>query len=81
MGKRPKSRYLWVAEKGGRWGTNGRFVSTSVEGTRWLTLDECRRSLVRVTEGRVKVRNLVTRRTKTLGAGGRYVAHARRKKH
>lgn len=79
--KKPRSRYLWVSEKGGRWGTNGRYVSTSVEGTRWLTLDECKRSLVLVAEGKVKVRNLVTRHTKTLTAGGRYVAHARRPKH
>jgi len=73
---RPKSRYLWVSEKGGHWGTNGRYVSTSVEGTSWKTLDECTRTEVLVTAGRVKVRNLVTHRTRRLGPGGRYVAHA-----
>ena len=74
--RRPRSRYLWVSERGGHWGTNGRYVSTSVEGTTWLTRDECGRSQVRVTAGRVKVRNLVTRRTRTIRAGGRYTASA-----
>ena len=79
--RQPRSRYLWVTEKGGHWGTNGRYVSTSVEGTTWLTLDECTRSVVLVTEGRVRVRNLVTHRTQTVGAGGRYRARARRPSH
>ena len=79
--KRPKARYLWVTEKGGHWGTNGRYVSTSVEGTTWLTLDECGRSVVLVTEGRVRVRNLITRHTQTIGAGGRYRARARHRRH
>lgn len=79
-----KKRHLWVTEKGGKWGTNGRYVSTSVEGTTWNTTDECGRSIVFVKEGRVKVRNLVTHRTKVLTAGHSYVAHdssARARKH
>jgi len=78
---RPRSRYLWVSERGGHWGTNGRYVSTSVEGTTWLTFDECSRSVIVVTEGRVRVRNLVTHRTHKVGAGGRYTARARHHKH
>jgi hypothetical protein len=74
----PKSRHLWVSEKGGRWGTNGRFVSTSVEGTIWLTLDECSRSQVKVAQGKVKVRDLVKRKTKTITAGKSYTALAKR---
>jgi hypothetical protein len=74
----PKSRHLWVSEQGGRWGTNGRFVSTSVEGTTWLTLDECSRSQVKVTQGRVKVGDLVKRKTKTITAGKSYTALAKR---
>ena len=70
----PKSRRLWVSEHGGSWGTNGRYVSTSVEGTRWFTLDECERSEVKVEAGKVAVRDLVRNRTKVLSAGGRYVA-------
>ena len=74
----PKSRHLWVSEEGGSWGTNGRYVSTSVEGTRWLTLDECTRSEVKVAAGKVKVRDLVSHKTKTITAGQHYTAAARR---
>jgi hypothetical protein len=70
----PRSRHLWVSESGGAWGTKGRFVSTSVEGTRWLTLDKCTRSKVKVAAGKVKVRDLVRRETRTIAAGKHYVA-------
>ncbi len=70
----PKSRHLWVYEKGGNWGTNGRYVSTSVEGTHWLTQDECVHSRVKVVSGKVEVRDLVRRRTRLLTAGQTYVA-------
>ncbi len=70
----PKSRHLWVSEHGGSWGTNGRYVSTSVEGTRWLTLDECNRSKVSVAAGKVRVRDLVDDTSKILTAGKSYVA-------
>jgi len=69
-----KSRHLWVSEGGGSWGTNGRYVSTSVEGTHWLTLDECNRSEVKVVAGRVKVRNLINNRTKIIATGQTYTA-------
>ncbi len=72
-----KSRHLWVSEGGGSWGTSGRYVSTTVEGTRWLTLDECDRSVVEVAAGRVRVRDLVNDRTKLLIAGETYIAAAR----
>jgi hypothetical protein len=69
-----KARHIWVEEHGGSWGTDGRYVSTSVEGTRWLVLDECGRSVVEVAEGRVKVRDLIRRRTRIVTAGHDYVA-------
>ena len=72
-----KSRHLWVSEGGGSWGTSGRYVSTTVEGTRWLTLDECDRSVVEVAAGRVRVRDLVNDRTKLLIAGETYIAAGR----
>jgi len=75
-----KSRHLWVSEHGGSWGTNGRYVSTTVEGTRWLTIDECHRSVVEVAAGRVRVHDLIRDITKTLTAGGRYVAAPRRRR-
>jgi hypothetical protein len=70
----PKSRHLWVSENGGSWGTDGRYVITTVVGTHWLTEDECSRSRVSVVSGKVRVRNLVNNRTKTLTAGQSYVA-------
>ncbi len=74
----PTSRHLWVSESGGSWGTNGRYVSTTVEGTKWLTLDECTKSEVKVTAGKVEVLDLVRKKTKTLTAGHSYVAAAQR---
>jgi hypothetical protein len=71
---KPKSRHLWASESGGSWGTSGRYVSTTVEGTRWLTLDECARSEVEVTQGVVRVRDLIHRRTRTITAGHTYIA-------
>jgi len=70
----PKSRHLWVSEHGGSWGTNGRYVSTTVQGTSWLTLDECGQSEVQVSTGKVKVHDLVRNKTKTLTAGKHYTA-------
>jgi len=73
-GRPSKSRHLWVGDHGGSWGTSGRYVSTTVEGTRWLTSDECRRSNVRVTEGVVVVRDLIHATSATVSAGHEYVA-------
>jgi hypothetical protein len=69
--RQPRSRRLWVSEQGGNWGSTGRYVSTTVQGTRWLTLDKCYHSEVRVAEGRVRVRNLITGVSKVLSAGMR----------
>jgi hypothetical protein len=73
----PKARRLWVSEGGGKWSTKGRYVSTTVVGTSWLTQDECRRSLVRVASGTVAVHDLLRGSTKLLIAGGSYVAARR----
>jgi hypothetical protein len=70
----PTSRHLWVSEGGGNWSTSGRYVSTTVEGTRWLTLDECNRSEVEVAAGKVKVHDLIHNTTKILTAGKTYIA-------
>jgi len=74
----PTSRHLWVSEHGGMWGTTGRYISTVVEGTHWLTKDECTRSEVQVVEGTVHVDNLVTHTAKLLAAGQHYTATRRR---
>jgi hypothetical protein len=69
-----KSRHIWVSEQGGEWGTTGNHVSTTVEGTRWLTSDACGRSTVKVAEGKVLVHDLITGRSVTVTAGHQYVA-------
>lgn len=71
-----KSRHLWASDSGGSWGTSGRYVSTTVEGTRWLTTDECHRSRVAVAEGVVLVHDLVHHTTTSVAAGHEYVALA-----
>ncbi len=73
----PTSRKLWVSENGGKWGTTGRYVSTVVQGTHWLTQDECTRSEVRVVTGKVQVHNLVTHKTAELTTGKHYTANGR----
>jgi hypothetical protein len=74
--RKSSSRRLWVSERGGSWGTNGRYVSTSVEGTRWLTADSCRASRVKVGEGVVRVHDLIHGTTTSVTAGDEYVAAA-----
>jgi hypothetical protein len=69
-----KSRELWASENGGSWGTGGRYVTTTVEGTSWLTADECGKSQVRVTNGVVVVHDLIHNTTITVPAGHQYVA-------
>ena len=69
-----KARHLWAQDNGGSFGTTGRYVSTTVEGTRWLTADQCARSTVSVAQGAVAVTNLVTHQTVTVTAGQSYAA-------
>jgi hypothetical protein len=76
---RARSRHVWVSEPGGSWSTSGRYVSTTVEGTSWLTQDECARSEVAVASGRVNVRNLISGRTRIVSAGQTYLASPRRR--
>jgi hypothetical protein len=73
-GHASKSRHLWVSDSGGSWGTSGRYVTTTVEGTRWLTADQCGRSQVKVAEGVVLVHNLVNNTSASVTAGHEYVA-------
>jgi hypothetical protein len=73
-GHASKARHVWVSEKEGNWGTNGHYVSTTVEGTRWLTSDACGRSAVKVAEGKVVVHDLISGRSVTVSAGHQYVA-------
>jgi hypothetical protein len=69
-----QSRELWASDSGGSWGSNGRYVSTTVEGTRWLTRDECHRSVVSVAVGVVLVHDLIHNTSVTVSAGHSYSA-------
>ncbi|HYF28230.1 MAG TPA: CAP domain-containing protein [Baekduia sp.] len=70
-------RRLWGRGKG-RFRTRGRYATATVRGTRWLTEDSCAGTLVRVLEGRVAVRDLRSRRTRTVRAGGRLLVRRTR---
>ena len=69
-----KARKLWVADKDGSWGAEGRYVSTTVEGTRWLVADACGHSRVKVAAGIVAVHDRVSNQTVDVAAGHEYVA-------
>jgi hypothetical protein len=71
---RRRRRYVWVTEQHGHFNTRGKVVSTSVQGTSWLTEDTCAASRVLVKSGTVRVRDLVRRRTIRLHAGQSYTA-------
>jgi hypothetical protein len=70
-------RCLWGNGRG-PFRTRGRFGSATVRGTRWLTLDRCDGTLVRVQVGRVLVRDIPAARNVLLRAGQSYLARARR---
>jgi hypothetical protein len=60
----------------GKFRTRGRYSSASVIGTVWETLDLCEGTLVRVKEGRVKVRDFKKKKTVHVKAGQSYLARA-----
>jgi len=76
--KKPKSRKLWGSGKG-RFRTTGQFSSATVRGTVWLTQDRCDRTLTKVTQGTVTVRDNVKRKTVVVKAGRSYTARAKRR--
>ncbi len=76
-GKKSKSiRHLW-GQGSGQFRTMGRFASATIRGTTWFTDDECGGTLVRVTAGRVTVRDIPKKRTVVVAAPKRYFAAAR----
>jgi hypothetical protein len=76
--KKPKSRKLWGSGKG-RFRTTGQFSSATVRGTVWLTQDRCDRTLTKVTQGTVTVRDKVRRKAVVVKAGRSYTARAKRR--
>ena len=65
---RKKVRRLRVRVKG-RFRTSGRYASAIASGTAWTMTDRCDRTIIRVTEGTVIVRNLRTRKLVRVRAG------------
>jgi 6-phosphogluconolactonase (cycloisomerase 2 family) len=72
---RAKRRKLW-GNGNGRYRTQGRYSSSAVRGTRWLTQDTCEGTLTVVRRGRVVVRDFVRDTRTVVRAGERYLAEA-----
>ena len=73
--KRPVRRLFGDGK--GSFRTRGRHAAATVRGTRWLTQDTCAGTLVRVSRGRVSVRDLTRKRTVTVRQGKSYLARPR----
>jgi hypothetical protein len=75
--RRSKRRIRRLRGNGkGRFRTRGRYSSATVRGTIWTVTDRCDGTLTKVSRGRVAVRDLRKRKTKTLRAGKSYLARA-----
>jgi hypothetical protein len=68
------ARNLYVSDGGGNYETDGRYAVAIGVGTAWLTADSCTESFVKVSEGVVRVKDLITGQTATLNAGQQFVA-------
>jgi len=68
-------RKLW-AEGHGSYSTKGNYASGAVLGTRWLTIDRCDGTLIRVLTDKVSVYDIVKKRHHTVKAGHSYLAKA-----
>jgi hypothetical protein len=68
-------RKLW-AEGHGSYSTKGNYAAGAVLGTRWVTVDTCGGTLIRVITDRVAVTNFVTHHKVTVKAGRSYLAKA-----
>ena len=78
-GKKPPRR-LW-GDGRGRFRTKGRYGAATVRGTKWLTVDRCDGTLVRVVRGKVDVDDLIRPRVgvKRVRAGQQTLVRARRR--
>jgi hypothetical protein len=72
---RKRSRRLFTNVRG-RFRTRGRNSTATVRGTSYLVKDTCAGTLTKVKTGKVTVRDLTLRRTKTVKAGRSYLARA-----
>jgi 6-phosphogluconolactonase (cycloisomerase 2 family) len=70
-----KGNGLWGSEKGGGHKTNGNKGSGSTRGTIWFVGDTCNgKTIAKVTEGKVKFKDFVEKKTVILKPGDKYVA-------
>ena len=74
---RNKVRRLWGDGKG-RFRTKGKYAAGTIRGARWLTEDRCGSTRVKVTRGRVTVRDLARKRTRVARAGHSVTVRAKR---
>jgi hypothetical protein len=72
--KRGRVRSLWGNAHGG-FSTVGKYASATERGTKWLTSDTCRGTLIRVVRGEVAVRDFPHHRSFLLRAGRSFLAH------
>ncbi|MGD9694509.1 MAG: hypothetical protein AB7V42_02480 [Thermoleophilia bacterium] len=73
---RARTRRLQIRVKGA-YRTRGRYATAIARGTAWTIIDGCASTVVKVTEGSVRVRDLRRNRWVTVRAGRTYTAHAR----
>ena len=74
--RRPVQRRVRIKVRG-RYKTTGRFATAVASGTAWTITDRCDRTIIRVTEGSVVVRDQRLNRNVRVRAGRAYVALAR----
>ena len=73
---RPVSRRVRIKVRG-RYKTSGRYAAAVANGTAWTITDRCDRTIIRVTEGTVTVRDLKRNRSVRVKAGRTYTALAK----
>lgn len=66
-------RQLW-ASGSGKFATKGRYASATIRGTTWLTFDRSDATVIKVTAGKVAVRDFKKKVTVVVGKGKQYVA-------
>lgn len=74
--RRPVQRRIRIKVRG-RYKTTGRYATAVANGTAWTITDRCDRTIIRVTEGTVTVRDPRRNRAVRIRAGRTYVALAR----
>ncbi len=73
---RSKPRRVHIKVRG-RYKTSGRYATAVANGTAWTIIDGCDRTIIRVTEGTVKVRDLRRNKNVKVTAGHTYTALAK----